>query len=316
MNKQIFKGFKQVTAAQFNAAKEANDLVGYLWLVRTEVVNEGTNNVDDDEYDLYFGSKQYGHYRAGELDALRDAILKLNGDVEDILATLQALTTLAEKNKTDIATNAAGIAANAAEIADLKDKVDLLPTFDVKVVTELPSDEEAKEKVLYLKKDSEDEGNLYTEYIYVEGEWENLGQQKVDLKDYYTKGEVDTALAGKIDAVKVNGIDATVTEGVAEVTVNATDVKLGAAITADGQEVYTSDKKLSEVLQGIQDSISVAISGGLTGIVSGNGIEVSEVAGNKQTVSVKVSAADGNLLLMNEDGGLYAAMYYEGDDVE
>jgi hypothetical protein len=316
MNKQIFKGFKQVTAAQFNAAKEANELVGYLWLVRTEVANEGTNNVDDDEYDLYFGSKQYGHYRAGELDALRDAILKLNGDVEDILATLQALTTLAEKNKTDIATNAAGIAANAAEIADLKDKVDLLPTFDVKVVTELPSDEEAKEKVLYLKKDSEDEGNLYTEYIYVEGKWENLGQQKVDLKDYYTKSEIDTALAGKIDAVKVNGIDATVTEGVAEVTVNATDVKLGAAITADGQEVYTSDKKLSEVLQGIQDSISVAVSGGLTGIVSGNGIEVSEVAGNKQTVSVKVSAADGNLLLMNEDGGLYAAMYYEGDDIE
>lgn len=316
MNKQIFKGFKQVTAAQFNAAKEANELVGYLWLVRTEVANEGTNNVDDDEYDLYFGSKQYGHYRAGELDALRDAILKLNGDVEDILATLQALTTLAEKNKTDIATNAAGIAANAAEIADLKDKVDLLPTFDVKVVTELPSDEEAKEKVLYLKKDSEDEGNLYTEYIYVEGKWENLGQQKVDLKDYYTKSEVDTALAGKIDAVKVNGIDATVTEGVAEVTVNATDVKLGAAITADGQEVYTSDKKLSEVLQGIQDSISVAVSGGLTGIVPGNGIEVSEVAGNKQTVSVKVSAADGNLLLMNEDGGLYAAMYYEGDDIE
>lgn len=309
MNKQIFKGFKQVTAAQFNAAKEADELVGYLWLVRTEVANEGTNNVDDDEYDLYFGSKQYGHYRAGELDALRDAILKLNGDVEDILATLQALTTLAEKNKTDIATN-------AAEIADLKDKVDLLPTFDVKVVTELPSDEEAKEKVLYLKKDSEDEGNLYTEYIYVEGKWENLGQQKVDLKDYYTKSEVDTALAGKIDAVKVNGIDATVTEGVAEVTVNATDVKLGVAITADGQEVYTSDKKLSEVLQGIQDSISVAVSGGLTGIVPGNGIEVSEVAGNKQTVSVKVSAADGNLLLMNEDGGLYAAMYYEGDDIE
>ena len=316
MNKQIFKGFKQVTAAQFNAAKEANELVGYLWLVRTEVANEGTNNVDDDEYDLYFGSKQYGHYRAGELDALRDAILKLNGDVEDILATLQALTTLAEKNKTDIATNAAGIAANAAEIADLKDKVDLLPTFDVKVVTELPSNEEAKEKVLYLKKDSEDEGNLYTEYIYVEGKWEKLGHQKVDLKDYYTMSEVDTALAGKIDAVKVNGIDATVTEGVAEVTVNATDVKLGAAITADGQEVYTSDKKLSEVLQGIQDSISVAVSGGLTGIVSGNGIEVSEVAGNKQTVSVKVSAADGNLLLMNEDGGLYAAMYYEGDDIE
>ena len=91
---------------------------------------------------------------------------------------------------------------------------------------------------------------------------------------------------------------------------------MGAAITADGQEVYTSDKKLSEVLQGIQDSISVAVSGGLTGIVSGNGIEVSEVAGNKQTVSVKVSAADGNLLLMNEDGGLYAAMYYEGDDIE
>lgn len=316
MNKQAFKGFKQVTKTAFDEAKSANELAGYLWLVRTEVPNEGdTNDVADDEYDIYFGSRQYGHYRAGELDAIRNSILELNGNISDILAVLQALTALAEQNKADIAKKVDQETYDEA-IADLESKINLIPTFEVKVVSDLPTDEEAKEKVLYLLKNSEDEGNLYTEYIYVEGKWENLGQQKVDLTDYYTKEEVDTALAGKIDKVRVNGVDATVTEGAAEVTVNATDVELGTAIMADGKEVYASTKKISEVLQGIQDSISSAVSGGLTGVDAGSGIDVSPVAGNKQTISVKVSAADGNLLITNEDGGLYAAMYYEGDDVE
>ena len=53
----------------------------------------------------------------------------------------------------------------------------------------------------------------------------------------------------------------------------------------------------------------------LTGVVGGNGIEVSAVAANKQTISAKVSAAEGNLISVDENG-LYAAMYYDGDDVE
>ena len=120
-----------------------------------------------------------------------------------------------------------------------------------------------------------------------------------------------------IESVKVNGIEATIEEGTKEasVKVDAKEIELGVDITADGSEVYGKTQKLSAVLQGIQDSISVAVSGGLTGVVAGNGVEVSAVSANKQTVSVKVSSSEGNLISVNENG-LFAAMFYDGDDVE
>ena len=61
MDKKLFKGFKQVSSVQFNAAKEAGTLDGYLWFVRTTVTSEGedegTNDVANDEFDIYFGKK-------------------------------------------------------------------------------------------------------------------------------------------------------------------------------------------------------------------------------------------------------------------
>ena len=128
-------------------------------------------------------------------------------------------------------------------------------------------------------------------------------------------GIAEGAQVNVIEAVKVNGVEATVADKVAEVTVTGADVALGADITSEEEVVYNKDTKLSSVLQGIQDSISVAVSGGLTGVVGGNGIEVSAVAANKQTISAKVSDAEGNLISVDENG-LYAAMYYDGDDVE
>jgi hypothetical protein len=73
---------------------------------------------------------------------------------------------------------------------------------------------------------------------------------------------------------------------------------------------------VSAVLQAIQDSVSVAVSGGLTGIVAGDGVSVSEVTSNKQTISAKVSEDEDNLIKIGSDGGLFAVMYYDGDDAE
>ena len=55
---------------------------------------------------------------------------------------------------------------------------------------------------VYLVKTSETEtGNLYTEYIHVNGNWEKLGTQTVDLSDYYQKEETDTLLEKKAEKV-------------------------------------------------------------------------------------------------------------------
>ena len=121
-----------------------------------------------------------------------------------------------------------------------------------------------------------------------------------------------------IEKVTVNGIDATIEDDkTAKVTVNTDNIKLGTNITSDDEDVYTTTNTLSEVLQGIQDSITVAVSGGLTSVTPGGGITVSAVAANKQTVSIKVSQDADNLIKISEtDNGIFAAMYYSGDDAE
>ena len=130
------------------------------------------------------------------------------------------------------------------------------------------------------------------------------------------QGIAEGAEVNVIESVKVNGKEATIEEKVALVEIEAKDIKLGSAITTDGSEVYGSGQTISAVLQGIQDSVTVAVSGSLTGVVAGDGISVSEVVANKQTISVKVSSDEGNLIKNGTDGGVFAAMYYDGDDAE
>ena len=120
-----------------------------------------------------------------------------------------------------------------------------------------------------------------------------------------------------ITGVTVNNVKAVVGDDkVANVEIEARNVKLGESIKFDGKEVYGSGQTVSAVLQAIQDSVSVAVSGGLTGIIAGDGVSVSEVTSNKQTISAKVSEDEDNLIKIGSDGGLFAVMYYDGDDAE
>lgn len=118
MTKKLFKGIKQVSSAQYNAAKEANEASGYLWFVRAEVPEgEGEdNNVANDNYGIYFGTRQYGHFCEGELDAIRTKISDLEGQDTEILAYINSLTALVQENADAIKTNIENIQANTDSI--------------------------------------------------------------------------------------------------------------------------------------------------------------------------------------------------------
>lgn len=119
-----------------------------------------------------------------------------------------------------------------------------------------------------------------------------------------------------IESVSVNGIEANINENkVASIEIKANDIELGTSITNGEEEKYSADTKISSVLQGIQDSISNAITSAFEKVEAGDGVDITEVANNKQTISVKVSNDEGNLLKVNENG-LFVAMYYDGDDAE
>ena len=74
-------------------------------------------------------------------------------------------------------------------------KISSIPKFSIAVVEVLPADNISATTV-YLVPNVQGEENLYEEYIFVEGKWERLGVQKVDLSGYYTKTEVETLVDG------------------------------------------------------------------------------------------------------------------------
>lgn len=70
------------------------------------------------------------------------------------------------------------------------------------VVEELPATGEAG-TVYLVPKQSAGTGDVYDEYIYVDGSFEHIGSTEIDLSNYYTKTQADDLLDDKVD--KVNG---------------------------------------------------------------------------------------------------------------
>lgn len=65
------------------------------------------------------------------------------------------------------------------------------------VVTALPST--GKDDVLYLKKDGNDINNSYVEYMWINGDWEIIGNTKIDLNPYAKKTDIKTKLSELTD---------------------------------------------------------------------------------------------------------------------
>ena len=65
------------------------------------------------------------------------------------------------------------------------------------VVTSLPST--GKEDIIYLLKNKNDNNNFYTEYLWIGGKWEIIGDTKVDLTDYAKKSDIKTKLSEMVE---------------------------------------------------------------------------------------------------------------------
>ena len=77
------------------------------------------------------------------------------------------------------------------------------------------------------------------------------------------------------------------------------------------------------VLQSIQESIRGAIAGGVNSVSSGDkAITVNSADANNPVVTLNTEVSsdetvtNGHIEIIKGDNGIYAAMYYDGDDVE
>ena len=369
---KFFKGFRQVSAVKFNEAKKANLLEGYLWFVRTEVSDGATNDVSNDDYDIYFGSRHYGHFRENELPSIKESINNIKGDVNDVVALLDKLTTVVESNSDAITTlnekvknleeishdayieadkevlNAAidevnklaqgVVAENKAAIAilngDENTEGSVIKTVTdeiAKVIAEAPEAlDTLKEIADYIASDKVGAAELSNrisalESIDHEAYKEYTDKTFVKLENFNEfSGEMEEKLEAiekgaqinKIESIDVNGVKATVTDKHASVSVSAKDIEIGEDIIDNEEVIYDSNSKVSSVLQSIQNSITKAEAGGYKGVVAGNGINAEPSSTHTQhTISIKVSDEANNLISVNERG-IFAAMYYDGDDME
>ena len=84
--------------------------------------------------------------------------------------------------------------------------ISAIPKFAIEVVNALPTTD-ISTTTIYLLRNSETTGsNLFEEYIYVNNQWELLGSQDIDLSDYVTTSDLNTALASYITSTNLSTI--------------------------------------------------------------------------------------------------------------
>lgn len=76
-----------------------------------------------------------------------------------------------------------------------------IPKFSIQPVDTLPTENISNTTVYLLKTSETETENLYTEYIYVNDNWEELGTQRLDLTGYATEEYVNTELSKKEEVV-------------------------------------------------------------------------------------------------------------------
>lgn len=178
-------------------------------------------------------------------------------------------------------------AANGVPTLDSNGKIPVdqlgnLDTVVAMVVTQLPTTD-IKTNKIYLVKDSTTEGDLYQEYLYVDGKWEKVGTHKyeVDLTNYAKKSEalksIDRIATGdyvQLVQNSANGVDHYYTK-----IDKATSQSAGVMSAADKQK-----------LDGLSNyTLPIASATALGGIKLGSGLS----ATSDGTVSVSADVVAG-----------------------
>lgn len=205
-------------------------------------------------------------------------------------------------------------AANGIPTLDSNGKIPVeqlgnLDTVVAMVVTELPTTD-IKTNKIYLVKDSATEGDLYQEYLYIDGKWEKVGTHKyeVDLTDYVRKEDAVTEVAAGHSNGKsqisyfVNG-----QENVIDLMKATTEFD-GVMSAADKQKLdglsnYTLPIASATALGGIK------LGSGLSATSDGTvNVSADVVAGAVQWDSIEnkpnVAILDGNNEFVSDDGNI------------
>lgn len=142
-----------------------------------------------------------------DLDALQENILELDKkQLKDFQTDENHRTvTDSEKNKLTNIEDGANKVTKISQLnndknfkteSEIQELINNSTKLKKEVVTSLPST--GKDDIIYLLKNKNDTNNYYTEYMWIGGKWEIIGDTKVDLTDYAKKSDIKTKLSEMI----------------------------------------------------------------------------------------------------------------------
>ena len=160
------------------------------------------NNVEDINFDVF--TDTYGSTATAE-SLLEGYIAWANG--EQLKGTFKLISsdgTVSITDNKDLSIAASlAIKANIADVYDketVDEKIAAIASLHFQIVEELP--EIGESSTIYLvKRTTEEEHNVYDEWIYVSNYWEKIGATEIDLSNYFTKDETKNLLAEKQDVI-------------------------------------------------------------------------------------------------------------------
>ena len=210
-------------------------------------------------------------------------------------------------------------AANGVPTLDSNGKIPVdqlgnLDTVVAMVVTQLPTTD-IKTNKIYLVKDSTTEGDLYQEYLYVDGKWEKVGthKQEVDLTDYAKKSEALKSVESTLNGDLVQLHMTTVGGMQSDVNIRKATTELAGVMSA------IDKNKLDGIAAGANNyTLPIASATALGGIKLGSGLSATSdgtvnvsadvVAGAVQWDSIEnkpnVAILDGNNEFVSDDGNV------------
>ena len=156
----------------------------------------------------YEGLKRYHDKAKSEYDSK----YALKGETSDVDLSNYPTNDGVDKKISDaIAKDVEGTFAKKDEIVDLdtlKQVVAEAKHVSAKIVESLPEADNAIANVIYLVKKDGDTNNVYDEYLFINGQFELIGDAStgIDLGDYFTKEEVQAAIYKAVAGMNVETI--------------------------------------------------------------------------------------------------------------
>lgn len=138
---------------------------------------------------------------ADKISSLTERVADTEGSIETINGEITTI-----KGTLDEKANTADVYTKSQVFTKEEVKAEIANADHLKreIVTTLPEVENADENTIYMIRESDlTSGDVYKEYMLIEGKFELIGDSAVILNDYYTKTESDGLLDAKANASEV-----------------------------------------------------------------------------------------------------------------